>query len=67
MLDDKICKLREELNNSIITGQDYSITYELSIELDQLIAEYYRIELENISKPKVRSTKAKVRKKLICY
>ena len=67
MLDDKICKLREELNNSIVTGQDYSITYELSIELDELIAEYYRIELENISKPKLINTKAKVMKKLICY
>lgn len=67
MLNDKICKLREELNNSIITGQDYSITYELSIALDELIAEYYRIELDNISKTKSRNTKAKVRKKLICY
>lgn len=67
MLDDKICKLREELNNSIINGQDYSITYELSIELDELIAEYYRIELENTSKPRLKNTKAKVRKKLICY
>lgn len=67
MLDDKICKLREELNNSIITGQDYSITYELSIELDQLIAEYYRIELENMSKPKLKKTKAKVGKKVIYY
>lgn len=67
MLDDKICKLREELNNSIITGQDYSITYELSIELDQLIAEYYRIELENMSKPKLKKTKAKGGKKVIYY
>ena len=23
MLNDEICKLREELNNSIISGQDY--------------------------------------------
>ena len=64
-LDDKICKLREELNNSILTGQDYSITYELSIELDELIAEYYRIELAKTARPKVKKTKAK--KKLICY
>ena len=42
MLDDKICELREKLNNSIVTGQDYSITYKLSIELDELIAEYYK-------------------------
>ena len=31
MLDEKICKLREELNNSIINGQDYSITYKTSL------------------------------------
>ena len=42
MLNDEICKLREKLNESIITGQDYMITYKLSIELDELIAEYYR-------------------------
>lgn len=69
MLNDKICKLREELNNSILTGQDYNITYGLSIELDELIAEYYKIELEKASKPKLKKakTKAKVEKKLICY
>ena len=42
MLNDEICKLREKLNESIITGQDYAIIYKLSIELDDLIAEYYR-------------------------
>lgn len=42
MLNDEICKLREKLNQSIITGQDYTVTYKLSIELDELIAEYYR-------------------------
>ena len=67
MLNDKICKLREELNNSILTGQDYSVTYELSIELDKLIAEYYQMELDRFSKPKLNKTKAKVKQKLICY
>lgn len=42
MLNDEICKLREKLNESIIKGQDYMITYKLSIELDELIARYYR-------------------------
>ena len=42
MLNEEICKLRNRLNESIITGQDYSIIYQLSIELDELIAEYYR-------------------------
>lgn len=46
MLNDEICKLREELNNSIINGEDYEKTYKISVELDQLIAEYYKIEID---------------------
>ena len=42
MLNDEICELREKPNESIIKGQDYSVTYKLSIELDELIAKYYR-------------------------
>ena len=67
MLNDKICKLREELNNSILTGQDYSITYGLSIELDELIAEYYKVELNNMVKHRKKKIKTQERKKLICY
>ena len=44
MLNEEICKLREELNNSIINGEDYEKTLKISVELDQLIAEYYRLE-----------------------
>ncbi len=44
MLNDEICKLRDKLNESIISGQDYTVTYKLSIELDELIAKYYRTE-----------------------
>lgn len=42
MLNEEICKLRNRLNDSILEGQDYSVIYQLSIELDELIAEYYR-------------------------
>ena len=42
MLNDEICKLRNKLNESIVSGKDYSIVYQLSIELDKLIAEYYK-------------------------
>ena len=42
MLNDEICKLRNKLNESIVSGEDYTIVYQLSIELDELIAEYYR-------------------------
>lgn len=41
MLNDEICKLRDKLNKSIEQGDDYSITYQLSVELDELIAQYY--------------------------
>ena len=41
MLNDEICKLRDKLNKSIEQGDDYSITYQISIELDELIAKYY--------------------------
>lgn len=42
MLNDEICNLRERLNESITKGEDYSITYKLSVELDELIAKYYK-------------------------
>lgn len=42
MLNDEICKLREELNESINVGKDYKRIYQISIELDQLIAQYYK-------------------------
>ena len=49
MLNDEICKLRDKLNKSIEQGDDYSITYNLSIELDDLIAKYYQ-ELKSSKK-----------------
>ena len=37
----EINKLREKLNKSIAKGDDYSVIYKLSVELDKLIADYY--------------------------
>ena len=62
MLDDKICKKREELNKSIEMQQDYSITYKLSVELDELITEYYK---EYMNGKVMRETKEKDRKIVI--
>lgn len=42
MLDEKICKLRDKLNESVINEEDYNITYKLSVELDELIAKFYK-------------------------
>ena len=44
MLNDEICKLRDELNKSIENGKDYETIYNLSIKLDDLIAEFYKKE-----------------------
>lgn len=41
MINDEICRLRNELNNSIVRGEDYDKIYKISIELDELITEYY--------------------------
>ena len=61
MLNDEICKLSEELNNSIINGEDYEKTYKISVELDQLIAEYYKIEIDLKSGKIKRKGKTKQR------
>ena len=53
MLNEEICKLRDKLNKSIENGDDYSITYKLSIELDELIAKYYRDSKKNYDKANV--------------
>lgn len=42
MINEKICELREKLNKSIQNGEDYDKIYKISIELDELIAEYYK-------------------------
>ncbi len=49
MLNDEICNLRNKLNKSIEDGEDYSIIYQLSVELDDLIANFYNdVSVEEI-------------------
>ena len=45
MLNDEICNLRNKLNKSIEDGEDYSVIYQLSVELDDLIANFIVIEV----------------------
>ena len=33
--------LREKLNNSIFKNEEYNVIYDLSVQLDKLIASYY--------------------------
>ena len=46
MLDEKICILRDKLNKFISNGEDYSVIYKVSVELDELIAQYYASIME---------------------
>ena len=55
MLNEEICKLRDKLNKSIENGDDYSITYNLSVELDELIAQFYRIKKDTDKKLAIES------------
>lgn len=48
MLNDEICRLRDKLNSSISDGKDYSIIYAISVELDELIAKFYREKIKII-------------------
>lgn len=50
MLEDKINKKREALNRSIENGKDYNKTYKLSVELDDLITEFYKENKEKKNK-----------------
>lgn len=53
MLEEKINKKREELNESIEKNDKYEDVYRLSIELDDLITEFYKKSKEkNIIKNK---------------
>ena len=42
MLNDEICKLRDKLNKSIEENESYDEIYRISVELDELIAEFYK-------------------------
>jgi len=44
MLNERICELRERLNECIITGKKYEDIYSISVELDELIAKYYKMQ-----------------------
>ena len=42
MLNKEINELRDKLNNARVGNEEYSKIYSLSVELDELIAKYYR-------------------------
>ena len=64
MLEDKIQRKREELNESIEKQEKYEDVYKLSVELDDLITEFYK-EAEEKRNKKCFFGKRKNFKKII--
>ena len=50
MLNDEIRKKREELNKSIEENKSYEVIYKISVELDELIAKFYKEKEEILEK-----------------
>ena len=46
MLNKEILELREKLDKSVTNKKNFKETYKLSIELDELIAKYYKNKLK---------------------
>ena len=42
MLNDEICRVRDKLNKAIEENADYDEIYKISVELDELIANFYQ-------------------------
>lgn len=62
MLKEKIQRKREELNESIEKQKKYEDVYKLSVELDDLIAEFYKEAEEKKTKKYLFTKKSDFRK-----
>lgn len=60
MLNDEIRKKRAELNKSIEENKDYDYIYKISVELDELIAEYYKLNEGNNKEEKQEDNRKKL-------
>ena len=61
MLEDEIQRKRKELNESIENHRKYEDVYRLSVELDDLITEFYK-ESEEKKKRKFFNNRGNIRK-----
>lgn len=61
MLEDEIKRKRKELNESIENNEKYENVYRLSIELDDLISEFYKESQEKTTR-KVFKKKSELKK-----
>lgn len=64
MLEEEIQRKRKQLNESIEKNKNYEDVYRLSVELDDLIAEFYK---ESKEKEKTKNILTQRRLKKILY
>ena len=62
MLQDEINRKRKELNESIEKHEKYEDVYRLSVELDDLITEFYKNKNENKKENKIFVSTNKLKK-----
>lgn len=62
MLEEKIQRKREELNKSLEKQNKYEDVYRLSVELDELIAEFYKEAEEKKKSKKIFNTGKNLKK-----
>jgi len=62
MLEEKIKRKREQLNESIESHQKYEDVYKLSVELDELITEFYKESKEKKEKKHIFKNRKKLQK-----
>lgn len=62
MLKDEINKKREQLNESIEKNKKYEDVYRLSVELDDLITEFYKKSKEKEKTKRLVTNKRDMRK-----
>lgn len=62
MLEEEIKRKREELNKSIEENDKYENVYKLSVELDELISEFYKEKEEKATKKSIFKQKKNFKK-----
>lgn len=62
MLEEEIKRKREELNKSLEKNDKYENVYKLSVELDELISEFYKEKDEKEKKKSIFKQKKNYRK-----
>lgn len=62
MLEEEIKRKRKELNESIESQSKYEDVYKLSVELDNLITEFYKESKEKSKKKRILRRKKEINK-----